>query len=715
MILTTKLQESLAHSSKRRVKAMKRLPKKEIFALPDVSRCLCGSNRIWPIFLLVWIMAFNIQAQNSIRQQIDKERDGSFLDVKTYEKARSFIRRDSTYYLGYMLEGAYLFFRANDELGFRIAITPLQKALDKIEIDYDPLLKIRTNNYALYSENYRYQFDYGLITYFLNRCYQNVEMEDKAMEILYHVRNRNFQLEINMDSYNTMAWLFHRNRVFTSKEFKFLKNSVRENVAAANRCLDSALRKIQNDMPYNNGLYDPRFLNRQYLSTYHYKAMIHDYLLDIDSANYYYDLLIQNGAYSSNNYAEFKLAMGEMEQAELFFREAADRERSPEKTTKEYYYMRGTLATYRGHPEKADSLLSDVLQKQGSTPGFGWHCIGLARAQHFEGLTAESQERANKAARFQELHIGTTWGQEQYNLAVASLNYLNQLQFKKEYWFEHNEWYFWLNPLNWYRWVKYTLEIRHQKMVLASLVADNPEREQVIYSIFSPENLIAFDEVWSVIEGFGNDYFIDIYKRRLETDKRPHVKKYFRYFLGKLYLAEGKESTASSYFQQVINDPDRDDPFQTLLMARAYEGLALASSGNAKMQYTQQFYQLYPQLVPFSDLQMAFRLKIEGQPTKKEENIVAELRNTSIDFTKDGTAPIVSLSFSTKGEATDVNYTVYTDRQVLHKGMLRVEAHEYYDAGKLLAYRLFEIQKTKTGEQPPVLPQKAVEGNKKPV
>ena len=45
--------------------------------------------------LLIWwtfILTLNLSAQNSIRQQIDKERDGSFLDAKTYEKARGFIR-----------------------------------------------------------------------------------------------------------------------------------------------------------------------------------------------------------------------------------------------------------------------------------------------------------------------------------------------------------------------------------------------------------------------------------------------------------------------------------------------------------------------------------------------------------------------------------------------------------------------------------------------
>lgn len=647
------------------------------------------------------------QNQGGVRAQIDQERAQlrlSYTDPKIYETARNFIRRDSTYYMGYMFEGAYLFFRANDELGFTLAIPSLKKALDKIEHDFDPLLKLRTNNFNDYAANYRYHLDYGLIAYFLNRCYQNIEDQDKAMDVLRHMRARDFQLEFNLDSYNTMAWLYHRNRMFTSKRFKFLKNSVKENVEAANRCLDSAIRKIRNDMPYNNGLYDPNMLNRQYLSTYHYKAMIHDYLLDIDSANYYYDVLIQNGAYSSNNYAEFKLAMGEFDEAELYFEEAADRESNVEKTTKEYYYMRGTLAIYRGHPERADSLLNDILQKQGSTPGYGWHCIGLARAQHYEGLTAESMERINKAARFQELHIGTTWGQEQYNLAVASLHYLNQLNFKKEYLFEHDEWYFWLNPVNWYRWVKYTLEIRHHKMVLASLVAENPEREQVIYSLFSPENLVTFDEVWSVMEGFGNEYFIKIYKNKLATDKRPRLKKYFKYVLGKLYLAEGKESEAINYFNQVLQETDANDPYQTLLVARTYEGLANATSGSEHDKYTRQLYQLYPQLVPFTDLTMSFRLNAQAK-NGAEEKILDDLKKTRIDFTEDSNVPQVSLQFSPRGQSLDINYSVQWQGKITQQGTLQLDETEKADAGKLIAYRIFGVHKSKIGEQPKATPQ----------
>jgi len=669
------------------------------------AQYLCGSQRaLWSIVFFIGII-FHTNAQNRIRQQLDQERSEirSYTDEKTYEKAKSFIRRDSTYYMGYMLEGAFLFFRANDELGFAKAAVPLKKALDKIEYDYDPLLRIRSNNYNAYAANYKYHSDYSTIAYFLSRCYQNIEDQDKAMEVLKHVRDRNFQLEMNLDSYNTMAWLFHRNRVYTSKKFSFLKNTVRENVNAANKCLDSALKKLQNDMPYDNGLFDPSFLNRQYLSTYHYKAMIYDYLLEIDSANYFYDVLIQNNMYSPNNYAEFKLAMGDFEEAEMYFQQAEEREQSTEKTTKEYFYMRGTLATYRGHPEKADTLLNKVLQEQGSTPGYGWHCIGLARAQHYEGLTAESQERINKAARFQELHIGTTWGQEQYNLAVASLQYLNQVNFKKEYLFEHDEWYFWLNPLNWYRWIKYTIEIRHHKMVLASLVAENPERDQVIYPLFSPENLITFDEVWNVMEGFGNEYFIKLYKDRLNNDKRPKLKKYYRYVLGKLYLAEGKNELATQYFEQITSDTDMNDPFQTLLMARTYEGLAQASDGIKQKECINKLYKIYPQLLPFSDVEMQFKLEATAN-NETEQKIIDDLHNTNIDFTENANAPVVKLSFAPNGEAVDITYTVTSEENILQQGTLRVEEDERNDAGKLLAYRFFNIQKTKIGEQPKAEP-----------
>ncbi len=644
-------------------------------------------------------------AQSAARESIDRERAErmSFYDEKTFDKARSFIRRDSTYYVGHMFQGAFLFFRANDKLGFTKAIPPLRMAFRLMEKEFGKQLRTRSNNYYDYNAVYRYHDDYGRIAYLLESCYQNIEMPDKAMEVLTHVKNYNFQMEQRIDSYNTMAWIFHRNRVFTSKQFPFLKNSVAENVTMANKYLDSALYKIYNDNALNTGLFDPSYLGRQYLSTYHYKAMIYDYKLEIDSAEYFYNELIRNDAYSSNNYAEFKLAMGEFSEADDFFKEAEQKETRTDKDTKEYFYMRGSLNTYRGHPEEADSLLRKVLNEQGSTPGYGWHSIGLARALHYEGLTDESQERANKASRFQELHIGTTWGQEQYNLAVASLNYLNQLNFEKEYFFENDQWWFWLNPVNWYKWVSYSLQIHHYKMVLASLVAEDPEREQVIYSIFSPENLITFDEVGFVIDGFGNEYFIDVYKKLLATDKRPRVKKYFQYFLGKLYLAEGNKSEAIKYFQQVLNDKERNDEYQRLLYARVFEGMAEASSNDAERnQWTLMFYEAFPQLVPFSDLEMSFKLEVGGaKDSDLAEEIIDELKNCSINFDGGQDAPIISVQFSKTAAGIDINYLIESaDRsKVIRQGSLQIINEESENAGRTLAYSLFGINKKKIGEK----------------
>jgi hypothetical protein len=148
-----------------------------------------------------------------------------------------------------------------------------------------------------------------------------------------------------------------------------------------------------------------------------------------------------------------------------------------------------------------------------------------------------------------------------------------------------------------------------------------------------------------------------------------------------------------------------------MLFARVYEGLADATSGADKKGYTEKMYQLYPQLVPFSDLTMSFRLHVAGQQSKATENILDDLKQSQIDFTDDKNAPIVSLDFATQGEVININYNVQLGEQV-QSGLLQIEPNEREEAGKLLAYRLFGIQKTKTGERPAALPQPEKEKEK---
>jgi hypothetical protein len=409
-------------------------------------------------------------------------------------------------------------------------------------------------------------------------------------------------------------------------------------------------------------------------------------------------------------------------------------------------------------------LLRKVIDSQGSTPGFGWHSIGLARALQYEGLTAESQKRLNKAANFAELHIGTTWGQEQYNLAVAAMNYTNKVHFREEYDFENDEWWFWLNPVNWYHCTRLGFQVQQHKTILATMVANNPERERVIYPLFTSENLMNFDEVHSVIEDFGNEYFIGIYKKLLETDKRPKLKKYFRYMLGRLYLAEGKDGEARRYFEEVLNDPEINDPYNKLLYARTCEGMALAApNSDEKSYWTMELYRAFPQLIPFTELRMEFRaagntfgkrdmisgviwlLIIAGILTlvavyllsrsgrmkrrpwlyttlvvlvvglgagswfwKKHSReadpvkaITDDLQNCKIDFNSNPEAPVVSFSFNQLADAMEITYSVRSfEGESMQEGILRVPPDRKEEAGEMLAYRLFGVRKKTIGEQP---------------
>ena len=148
------------------------------------------------LLLLACLLTSQTFAQRDVRARIDEERKAlSFLEYKTLEKSRGFIRDDSTYYIGHMYQGAYMFYRANDKLGFTQVIRPLQRALRLIEKDYDRQLRTRSNNYNAYSSVYGFHRDYGTIAYMLKQSFENIEMPDKAMEVLMHVRDRDFQLD----------------------------------------------------------------------------------------------------------------------------------------------------------------------------------------------------------------------------------------------------------------------------------------------------------------------------------------------------------------------------------------------------------------------------------------------------------------------------------------------------------------------------------------
>lgn len=566
--------------------------------------------------IIFLIGAQSLFAQNTdVRREIDIDRrDIPFASQEAFEKSREYIRKDSTYYIGWMYKGAYLFNRANDAKGFWQAITALQKAFELIEKDYDKELRTRTNDFVEYFAVSYIQNDYSYIANWLEGSYQNVEEAQKAYEVLTHVKDRDLQYEAGVESWNTLAWLYHRNRMYTSEKFPFLKNSVDENDSMAYACLDSAIMKIHRDNEINQGLFDPTWMSARYYFTYHYKVILFTYDFELDSADYYYDILLGSGYYSSNNFANYQYMKGEFAVAEQFYLEAEQRDETTEKHTREYFYMRGLLEVYRGTPERADTLLKGIIGRDGTTPGYGWHNIALARAMLYEGLTTDCQRKVNTAARFEELHIGTTWGQEQYNLSVASLNYMNALRFESEYYFENDEWSFWLNPVNWYNAIEYNIKVHHYQLVLVSLVASNPERAEVLYPLFTSENLLGWDESWQMLDGFSNKFFIEIYKNMLENDPRPGAINYIKFVLARLYISDGNEDEARELLDDILQTSAGNQiEFDKLLYARVCEALAEITDGEESQAWLQDMYNTYPQLVPFTGRELTFNVTVEGE------------------------------------------------------------------------------------------------------
>jgi hypothetical protein len=75
---------------------------------------------------------------------------------------------------------------------------------------------------------------------------------------------------------------------------------------------------------------------------------------------------------------------------------------------------------------------------------------------------------------------------------------------------------------------------------------------------------------------------------------------------------------------------------------------------------------------------------------------------------------MVTVSFTKRGESFDVNYSVQAGAQLV-KGSFRVDPNEITGAGKILAYRLFNVQKNKIGERPAAEPTEIKRATEKPV
>ncbi len=611
-------------------------------------------------------------------------------------RSREFKRIDSTYYVGWMIEGQYKFDHAADYLGYKNAIVPLERALNLIEKDYAKGLATRTSDPMTLYPIRMLAPDYTLIAYTLMTCYSNTDQPDKVFALLRRVLKWKFQAAYYMDTYNYMAWTVHRNRFFTSAKYSFLKNSIDANEKLANSYLDTCMMLIEKNKGLNKALesmypYLRGNEEREKMGVYHYKNILYSYAFNIDSAAYYFDLMRKGGRLPHNNYANFRGICGDFKTAEAEYKLASMQD-AGDKRLQEWAYFTSIIDIYKAKPKAGISLSKDMIKAAGSTPGYGWYNIALARCELYDGQISEAQRHIDRAAGFKEVHIGTTLGQSHYDFCIQLIKLINKEQLWQMDQFEHKNW--WYNPSVLYSMSKKLGEKYLQQFLIINQFAQNPERDKVIYKLFSTESVVSWDEIWYLIHDFSTGFFISRFQKEAETDNRPAIRKYFQLFATRLKMQQGKYADAVPVLTRLLNAPDMDKEYEQLFIARVYQSLAeCAKELDKKTDYNKWMnllYKTYPQLVPFTGMVMPMRLHISGDVDKEVEKA---LRGCNINWVTDMStpAPDVYITFSHSGNKKDINYYVLDNdgKYIVPKqGFAWQKAAE---TGTALAYRIFNI------------------------
>ena len=625
---------------------------------------------------------------------IDAKRSISNIESEdAMPRSREFKRIDSTYYVGWMYEGVYKYNHAADYIGYKNAIVPLERALTLMEHDYAKALATRTSDLKVMYPIRQFPPDYTILAYYLAQCYNNTDQPDKEFALLRHTLKWKFQMHYALDAYDMLAWTVHRNRFFTSAKYPFLKNSIDANERLAQRYLDTSMMLIKQNEAINEPLdkYLHGYEEREKMSVYHYRNILYSYVFNIDSTAYYFDLMRKAGRLPHNNYANFRVLCGDFRTAEKEYKIAALTDGNDHRL-QEWAYYSTILDIYKSDPKLGASMARDMIRGAGTTPGYGWYNIALARCLLYDGQMEEALKYADKAAEFKELHIGTTLGQSQYDFSIQLLKLIGKDRAYRSEQFEHANW--WYNPKVLLSMTEKLSEKSLQQFLIINQFAQNPERERVIYKLFSTESTVSWDEIWYLIHDFSSSYFINIFQKEAETDNRPYIRKYFALFAARLRMQEGKYKEGKLELDRLLLDSHTDADYEKLFTARIYQAEAecckALNNDAGKNDWLYRLYTLYPQLVPYTGLTPNMTLHISGEVDKGVED---RLRACNINWVTNSSipAPQVYIIFSHTGKNKDITYYVL-DRQGNYIVPKQSFAWQKADeTGTALAYRIFNI------------------------
>ncbi len=645
------------------------------------------------LFGLIILKSVQLLSQGNlvVRYEIDAKRIGvNPLDKDALPRSREFIRLDSTYYVGYLYEGIYKYDKSSDFIGYKNAITPLRKAFLLFKKDYGNLMKTIFISPMLYIQNTNKYVDFLQISATLKECYDNTEQPDSVMWVLDIVGAFDFPKD-HLGINTTKAWTYHRNRFFTTAKYPFLKNSVEENEQTAFNYCYGSLYNIGANRAKNDLWFGPMQAEKDQLSVYHYLALLHSYNKNYDSSEYYYQLMVQGGNLSWNNYGSLKLELGELSTANQFYER--DKFRYGQKVLKEPFYYIPMLEVFAGKPKKAMDICKEAITDNGSSPGFGWYNLALGRSYLYDGQLDSAEYTLQKATNFKEIHIGTTLTQSQYDFTANLLKLqviVRKIALAK---FENKGW--WYSPSSLYKIATLKFEKNLLQYILVNEMAANPERNRTVYDLFCGESTTTFDEALYLIKDFTPSYFIKKYDTYQKKDKRKNIQRYFRLLDYNMQWQNGDEEQAYNGYKQLIKDVALDTTAEKLFLARLYEGLAKGSkeAGNGLDYnfYSNTLYECYPQMLPFSGIKAKIKLNTSGVDDETISDVVKELKKSNIEWVNDadGNTLIATVNFKKIGDKYHANITVQsgTNKTVVNGEKLIFKKAE--GVGKEIALRFF--------------------------
>ncbi|RMI19697.1 MAG: hypothetical protein D6681_02765, partial [Calditrichaeota bacterium] len=651
--------------------------------------------------LLIFGQAHADQQRN--RAIIDSLRWGfDYKSAEAYRRAKQAQHLDSTYYVGYLIEAFHFFERAEEQSGLRKAVEPLQKALARFEKEFGYCLNKRYTLEDIFMGAWREmlrQLDYLTLASTLIDCYFSLEMPDSAYSAL--MRLKNADLAIDFRSYQGLAWLYFRSRIYTSKRYPFLKDSIEENIRMAFRYADSLEWKYRQEVPYFrreilraypegggfHAFFKGSFVDRPPTYVANIRGILYGYNLKTRTAvSFFKKLDDEDSVAKFVNLGYSYYADIDFRNAEHYFANVPDR---GSKTRGGHWQGFSAVYVYKGHPLEGAAELQQKRDQHGYTIGYGWDNLCLARMYLYAGYVDQCATALNNAEHFTEVHYNSSFREDQYRFMLKTLRMMEfDYRLKAKRFENRHRW------LSWEWWKAFPkLAFLKFKTVyqLANELALNPEREIVFYHIFHTENIITFDELWNILRHYDLDYFWKVLTRNENEDPRPNLHRYYEYFLGRILQEKGENDLAYDRLTAILRDPDLNQEYEKLLIARIHESCArIAEAEGWEPQqefHLNMLYYTYPQLIPFSDVRMRFRLhlapELRESPSPAVQQALDQLRACNIDFDppENRRYPEVYLALGQEGT---LEYQVMVNQDVFTRGRVRLD---YPDAGKRLAYR----------------------------